>query len=224
MPFLTEIRRDHPTGFRRCPKYRAGADRPDQPLRRGIRSPELADGTWRTGTGFAATSPILEGRCEAKRPDIAASASGRCDQPRLNQDGRVEPRPDHAKLSWLQSLAHPRENLIGGPCRARSTQYRHTFAAHWGDARPLFVAALPGRRSGPKATGHGQPKYGKRAGGGCSTPISPTSYAPFSTRVVNVGVRDFPPYVARGLLVPRVRPTDLRALHRNRLFTITSSP
>ncbi|VCX58274.1 Putative transposase (identified by ISEscan HMM) [Escherichia coli] len=77
-------------------------------------------------------------------------------------------------------------------------QYRHAFAAHWGDG----TSSSDGQRfragGRGESTGHVNPKYGSEPGRLFYTHIS-DQYAPFSTRVVNVGVRDST-YVLDGLL------------------------
>ena len=74
-----------------------------------------------------------------------------------------------------------------------------TFAGHWGDGT---TSSSDGQnfRTGSKAesTGHINPKYGSSPGRTFYTHIS-DQYAPFHTKVVNVGVRDST-YVLDGLL------------------------
>lgn len=75
----------------------------------------------------------------------------------------------------------------------------HPFAEHWGDGT---TSSSDGQRfrAGNKAesTGHINPKYGSEPGRLFYTHIS-DQYAPFHTKVVNVGVRDST-YVLDGLL------------------------
>ncbi|WP_434477631.1 Tn3 family transposase [Escherichia coli] len=69
-------------------------------------------------------------------------------------------------------------------------QYRHAFAAHWGDGTTSSSDGQRFPRGWPgESTGHVNPKYGSEPGRLFYTHIS-DQYAPFSTRVVNVGVRD----------------------------------
>ncbi len=78
-------------------------------------------------------------------------------------------------------------------------QYRHAFAAHWGDGTTSSSDGQRFRAGGRgESTGHVNPKYGSEPGRLFYTHIS-DQYAPFSTRVVNVGVRDST-YVLDGLL------------------------
>ena len=80
-----------------------------------------------------------------------------------------------------------------------NAQFRHPFAEHWGDGT---TSSSDGQnfRTGSKAesTGHINPKYGSSPGRTFYTHIS-DQYAPFHTKVVNVGVRDST-YVLDGLL------------------------
>lgn len=80
-----------------------------------------------------------------------------------------------------------------------NAQFRQPFAENWGDGT---TSSSDGQRfkSGGKAegTGHINPKYGSESGRMFYTHIS-DQYAPFNTKVVNVGVRDST-YVLDGLL------------------------
>ncbi len=80
-----------------------------------------------------------------------------------------------------------------------NAQFRQSFAGNWGDGT---TSSSDGQnfRTGSKAesTGHINPKYGSSPGRTFYTHIS-DQYAPFSTKVVNVGVRDST-YVLDGLL------------------------
>lgn len=80
-----------------------------------------------------------------------------------------------------------------------NAQFRHPFAEYWGDGT---TSSSDGQnlRTGSKAesTGHIDLKYGSSPGRTFYTHIS-DQYAPFYTKVVNVGVRDST-YVLDGLL------------------------
>jgi len=80
-----------------------------------------------------------------------------------------------------------------------NAQFRQPFAANWGDGT---TSSSDGQsfKTGSKAesTGHINPKYGSSPGRTFYTHIS-DQYAPFSAKVVNVGVRDST-YVLDGLL------------------------
>ena len=80
-----------------------------------------------------------------------------------------------------------------------NAQFRQPFAGNWDDGT---TSSSDGQnfRTGSKAesTGHINPKYGSSPGRTFYTHIS-DQYAPFSAKVVNVGVRDST-YVLDGLL------------------------
>jgi TnpA family transposase len=109
------------------------------------------------------------------------------------------PGTTYAKLSWLQAW-HVRDETYS---KALSTlvnaQYHHPFASYWGDGT---TSSSDGQRfaSGGQAErgGNINPKYGSQPGIQFYTHIS-DQYAPFHTKVINVGVRDAT-YVLDGLL------------------------
>ncbi|MFZ2219456.1 MAG: Tn3 family transposase, partial [Rhodoferax sp.] len=109
------------------------------------------------------------------------------------------PGTTYAKLAWLQAW-HTRDETYGAAlAELVNAQFRHPFAGHWGDGT---TSSSDGQnfRTGSKAesTGHINPKYGSSPGRTFYTHIS-DQYAPFHTKVVNVGVRDST-YVLDGLL------------------------
>ncbi|MHA8548669.1 Tn3-like element ISPa38 family transposase, partial [Klebsiella pneumoniae] len=109
------------------------------------------------------------------------------------------PGTTYAKLAWLQAW-HIRDETYGAAlAELVNAQFRHPFAGHWGDGT---TSSSDGQnfRTGSKAesTGHINPKYGSSPGRTFYTHIS-DQYAPFHTKVVNVGVRDST-YVLDGLL------------------------
>lgn len=110
------------------------------------------------------------------------------------------PSTTYAKLAWLQAW-HIRDETYGAAlAELVNAQFRHPFAAHWGDGT---TSSSDGQnfRTGSQAesTGHVNPtKYGSSPGRTFYTHIS-DQYAPFHTKVVNVGVRDST-YVLDGLL------------------------
>jgi TnpA family transposase len=105
----------------------------------------------------------------------------------------------YAKLSWLQAWHIRDETYSAALAELVNHQYRHTFAAHWGDGTTSSSDGQRFRAGGRgESTGHVNPKYGSEPGRLFYTHIS-DQYAPFSTRVVNVGVRDST-YVLDGLL------------------------
>ena len=109
------------------------------------------------------------------------------------------PGTTYAKLSWLQAWHIRDETYSMALADLVNAQFRQPFAAWWGDGS---TSSSDGQRFkvGGKAesTGHINPKYGAEPGRLFYTHIS-DQYAPFSTKVVNVGVRDST-YVLDGLL------------------------
>ncbi|ANB72113.1 transposase [Paraburkholderia phytofirmans OLGA172] len=109
------------------------------------------------------------------------------------------PGTTYAKLAWLQGWHIRDETYSTALAELVNAQFRHPFAGHWGDGT---ASSSDGQnfRAGGKAesTGHINPKYGSSPGRTFYTHIS-DQYAPFHTKVVNVGVRDST-YVLDGLL------------------------
>lgn len=109
------------------------------------------------------------------------------------------PGTTYAKLSWLQAWHIRDETYSMALAELVNAQFRQPFAENWGNGS---TSSSDGQRfkSGGKAegTGHINPKYGSEPGRMFYTHIS-DQYAPFSTKVVNVGVRDST-YVLDGLL------------------------
>jgi TnpA family transposase len=109
------------------------------------------------------------------------------------------PGTTYAKLSWLQAWHIRDETYSRSLAELVNAQFHHVFAGYWGDGT---TSSSDGQRfkAGGKAenSGHVNPKYGSEPGRTFYTHIS-DQYAPFSTKVVNVGVRDST-YVLDGLL------------------------
>ena len=109
------------------------------------------------------------------------------------------PGTTYAKLSWLQAWHIRDETYSAALAELVNTQYRHPFAANWGDGT---TSSSDGQRFrvGDRAgrTGNVNPKYGSDPGILFYTHIS-DQYVPFHTKVINVGVRDAT-YVLDGLL------------------------
>ena len=109
------------------------------------------------------------------------------------------PGTTYAKLAWLQAWHIRDETYSAALAELVNTQLQHPFAEHWGDGT---TSSSDGQRfkAGNKArsTGHINPKYGAEPGRLFYTHIS-DQYAPFHTKVINVGVRDST-YVLDGLL------------------------
>lgn len=105
----------------------------------------------------------------------------------------------YAKLSWLQAWHIRDETYSRALAELVNSQLKQPFAAHWGDGT---TSSSDGQRfrAGSKAqsTGHINPKYGSEPGRLFYTHIS-DQYSPFSSKLVNVGIRDST-YVLDGLL------------------------
>ena len=105
----------------------------------------------------------------------------------------------YAKLSWLQAWHIRDDTYSAALAELVNAQSHQPFAEKWGDGT---TSSSDGQRfkAGGKAesTGHVNPKYGAEPGKLFYTHIS-DQYAPFSSQVVNVGVRDST-YVLDGLL------------------------
>jgi len=109
------------------------------------------------------------------------------------------PGTTYAKLSWLQAWHIRDETYSAALAELVNAQFRHPFAGNWGDGT---TSSSDGQRF--KAGGHAEaagnvnPKYGSEPGVLFYTHVS-DQYAPFHTKVINVGVRDAT-YVLDGLL------------------------
>ena len=109
------------------------------------------------------------------------------------------PGNDLRQARLAASLAYPRRNLFTALAEVVNAQFRHPFAGHWGDGTTSSSDGQNFRTaSKAESTGHINPKYGSSPGRTFYTHIS-DQYAPFHTKVVNVGVRDST-YVLDGLL------------------------
>ncbi len=109
------------------------------------------------------------------------------------------PVASYAELSWLQSWYIRDETYSAALAKIVNAQFRQPFAAYWGEGT---TSSSDGQRfrvgSKAKAIGNINPKYGSEPGLLFYTHIS-DQYAPFHTKVINVGVRDAT-YVLDGLL------------------------
>jgi TnpA family transposase len=102
-------------------------------------------------------------------------------------------------LSWLNGCYIRQENYLLATADLVNAQLRQPFAQHWGDGRTSSSDGQRFRSGGQgESTGHINPKYGNHPGRMIYTHLS-DQYAPFSSKVVNVGVRDST-YVLDGLL------------------------
>ena len=117
----------------------------------------------------------------------------------LTKMAESSPGTTYAKLSWLQAWHIRDETYSIGLADIVNAQFGQSFAENWGDGT---TSSSDGQRfrAGSKAesSGHINPKYGSEPGRLFYTHIS-DQYAPFSTKLVNVGVRDST-YVLDGLL------------------------
>ena len=117
----------------------------------------------------------------------------------LTKMAESSPGATYAKLSWLQAWHIRDETYSAGLADLVNAQLKHTFAENWGDGTTSSSDGQRFRTGGrAESTGHINPKYGAEPGKLFYTHIS-DQYAPFSTKVVNVGVRDST-YVLDGLL------------------------
>ena len=109
------------------------------------------------------------------------------------------PGTTYAKLSWLQAWHIRDETYSSALAELVNAQLQQPLAGNWGDGT---TSSSDGQRfkAGGRAqsTGHVNPKYGTDPGRMFYTHIN-DQYAPFSAKVVNVGVRDST-YVLDGLL------------------------
>ncbi len=105
----------------------------------------------------------------------------------------------YAKLARLQAWHIRDETYSSALAELVNAQFRHTFAENWGDGSTSSSDGQRFRAGGRgESSGHINPKYGREPGRMLYTHIS-DQYAPFSTKLVNVGVRDST-YVLDGLL------------------------
>lgn len=109
------------------------------------------------------------------------------------------PGATYQKLSWLQAWHIRDETYSAALAQLINEQYRHPFASNWGDGT---TSSSDGQRfkAGGQAERIGKvnPKYGSEPGVLFYSHIS-DQYAPFHSKVINVGVRDAT-YVLDGLL------------------------
>ena len=109
------------------------------------------------------------------------------------------PGTTHDRLSWLQAWHIRDETYSAALADLVNAQFRQPFAGNWGDGTTSSSDGQRFRVGGKgESTGHVNPKYGAEPGRLFYTHIS-DQYAPFSSRVINVGVRDST-YVLDGLL------------------------
>ncbi|MFP1453804.1 Tn3 family transposase [Escherichia coli] len=151
-------------------------------------------------TGFSRHFTHLKDGAEAKDRTLLLSAIlGDAINLGLTKMAESSPGLTYAKLSWLQAW-HIRDETYSAALADWSTTSIATPLPPTGaTARPSSSDGQRFRAGGRgRSTGHVNPKYGSEPGRLFYTHIS-DQYAPFSTRVVNVGVRDST-YVLDGLL------------------------
>ncbi len=117
----------------------------------------------------------------------------------LTKMAESSPGATYSKLSWLQAWHIRDETYSSALAELVNAQFRHAFAANWGDGTTSSSDGQRFRVGGKaESTGHVNPKYGTEPGKLFYTHIS-DQYAPFNGKVINVGVRDST-YVLDGLL------------------------
>ncbi|KPX21922.1 Tn3 family transposase [Pseudomonas amygdali pv. dendropanacis] len=151
-------------------------------------------------TGFTRHFTHLKDGSQAKDRTLLLSAIlGDAINIGLTKMAESSPGMTYAKLSWLQAWHIRDETYSAALAELVNSQFNHAFAANWGDGTTSSSDGQRFRAGGRgQSTGHVNPKYGNEPGRLFYTHIS-DQYAPFSTRVVNVGVRDST-YVLDGLL------------------------
>lgn len=109
------------------------------------------------------------------------------------------PGTTYAKLSWLQAWHIRDETYSAALAELVNAQFRHPFAAHWGDGTTSSSDGQRFRVGGrAESTGHINPKYGAEPGRLIYTHVS-NQYTPYHTNLVSVGPREST-YVLDGLL------------------------
>lgn len=109
------------------------------------------------------------------------------------------PGVTYAKLSWLHAWHIRDDTYSAALAQLVNAQFNQEFAEHWGDGSTSSSDGQRFRVGGKaESTGHINPKYGSEPGRVFYTHIS-DQYAPFSAKVINVGVREST-YVLDGLL------------------------
>ena len=151
-------------------------------------------------TGFTRHFTHVKNGSEAKDKSLLLTAI-LADAINLGLSKMVEscPGTTYQKLSWLQAWYIRDETYSGALAELVNEQYHHPFAANWGDGKTSSSDGQRFKTGGhAERTGQVNLKYGNEPGVMLYTHIS-DQYAPFHTKVVNVGVRDAT-YVLDGLL------------------------
>ena len=109
------------------------------------------------------------------------------------------PGTSYDTLAWLQGWHIRSDTYAAGLAELVNAQLNHPFSIHWGDGTTSSSDGQRFRAGGrAESTGHINPKYGAEPGRMIYTHIS-DQYSPFSSKLVNVGIRDST-YVLDGLL------------------------
>ena len=108
----------------------------------------------------------------------------------LTKMAESSPGASYSKLSWLQAWHMRDETYSASLADLVNAQTGHAFAGNWGDGSTSSSDGQRFRAGGrAESTGHVNPKYGAEPGKMIYTHIA-DNYAPFNTKMVNVGVRD----------------------------------
>jgi TnpA family transposase len=117
----------------------------------------------------------------------------------LNKMANSCPEATYDKLAWLQAWHIRDETYSAALAILTNAQLKQPFATHWGDGT---TSSSDGQffKTADVSQGKGQinPKHGSEPGQQFYTHVS-DQYSPFSSRILNVGVRDAT-YVLDGLL------------------------
>ena len=109
------------------------------------------------------------------------------------------PGVTYSKLSWLQDWHIRDETYSAALAVLTNTQLKQPFASHWGDGKTSSSDGQPFKTTNAaKGKGQVNPKNGSEPNRQFYTHVT-DQYSPFSSRIINVGVRDAT-YVLDGLL------------------------
>jgi TnpA family transposase len=109
------------------------------------------------------------------------------------------PGVTYSKLSWLQDWHIRDETYSAALAALTNAQLKQPFAAHWGDGTTSSSDGQPFQTAnGAKGKGQVNPKNGSDPNRQLYTHVT-DQYSPFSSKIINVGVRDAT-YVLDGLL------------------------
>ncbi len=128
-------------------------------------------------TGFSRHFTHLKDGAEAKDRTLLLSAIlGDAINLGLTKMAESSPGLTYAKLSWLQAWHIRDETYSAALAELVNHQYRHAFAAHWGDGT---TSSSDGTSASARVAGARAPGTSTRSTvasrDGCSIPISPTS-------------------------------------------------